>query len=364
MIDDESFINSLEIEDLKKKYIKLKEEKIKFIDEKFSNDFNSLKAKLEKEIQIDKNHRMILNACIFPFSQKNSFENYGYIFLRASPLSEIGEKNFDFLLFNKTNHVIIGEAKGQVKDPSRVIDEYKQRRSILEDNMDYFKNTYLNSGNCDSEFVLGVNWADSNETMKSILRKKLDIIVWSVGVDFITLKNRILKFVAPPSQPDKSHKKMLHVNRKLCSLETETSIDYKSFFPDSHIFAKLMLLIYLEEDENGNFRYDDLTELVKTELHYLGNDEIRKIVDEILKMGQEINFLDKVSSFAEPQYKIISKGKKADTREKELKNKWIKYQINKKKEQEIIQEISTLHERLLNERKKYKTMLDFTENNF
>jgi hypothetical protein len=123
LLDDSQFIKSLTFPKLKDEYTKAKELLLSKIDEKYKKLHDNMVNEKNQGIEEDKTHRMVLNACIFPFAQEDSLEKYGYYFLYASPLQELEVPNVDFVLFhpNPVIRAIMGEVKGRVSDPHRVV---------------------------------------------------------------------------------------------------------------------------------------------------------------------------------------------------------------------------------------------------
>jgi hypothetical protein len=141
---------------------------------------------------------MVLNACIFPFSQEGPLSKFGYYFIRASPLAEQGVTNLDFLLFHPEPEVsaIFGEVKGQINDPKKVVDQTRIRISAVDENKPYIRQNYFKSLDPQMEFVIGVSTADAMELSKAILRKGGNIKVWGTSIDISTMKPE-LSFIRP-----------------------------------------------------------------------------------------------------------------------------------------------------------------------
>ena len=70
---------------------------------------------------------------------------------------------------------------------------------------------------------------------------------------------------------------------------------------------------------------------MKEELAYIEIDRIRKETENILSIAEQIGFIEKVNE-SQKMYKIKSRAKKADTKEEEIKRRWINYSIEKEKE--------------------------------
>ena len=85
-------------------------------------------------IDSDKTHREILNGCVYPFTQRGKISSeLKYHFVRGSPLHELGEKNFDFLLYKPSDRspvAVMGEAKGSVSKHSGIVKEALGRKQV------------------------------------------------------------------------------------------------------------------------------------------------------------------------------------------------------------------------------------------
>jgi len=360
--DDTKFINYLAFDDLQTEYITKKKELYHHLDQKYKQEEQSLRNKKLEGIELDKDHRMVLNACIFPFSQEGPLAKFGYYFIRASPLSELEISNLDFLLFHPDpdTYAIFGEAKGQVNDAQRVVDQTKKRMKLVYDKQYYIKQNYFKNLNSELEFVLGVWMSYQTEIVKTVQRKGGEIKVWGTGPQINTMKPE-LSFVRPWVQSEPIGKTMFHKDRSLNQelANIETSWDYKSIFPDSHIFAKLSLLAWIREKEDGSFELSDLLEIVKQELDYLEDERIQKETEHILTIGEETGFIEKVPNKSN-NYKIISRAKKADSREEEIKKKWINFSIAKDNEAERKEELLKLQEKFKEKRSKRKTLSEYS----
>lgn len=367
MLDDSDFVNHLAFPELIEEYRKEKKLLLKTIEQKYETEKKYNVDKKNEGIKQDQNHRMILNACIFPFAQDDSIQRYGYTLLKASPLSELGGPNMDFLLYHPDTNpkLIFGEAKGQVEDHGRVTDQMKERIVVVERNSEYVKTQYLRNTNYTADYVIGVGWPNGNNMMKSVLRKGGRIKVWEVGID-ITENKETLTLVAPAKEDGEIAKTMLHekeFSRILSNLAT--SSDFKSVFIESHPFAKLSLLTIIRDDKDGFFYFADFLELVRREFDYLEGEEIYNIAKEILDLAIKIGYVElpekELTSNNKGRYRLSTRKKKAQSREMELKKKWIDFAIAKDKQNEIVQRLTELQGRIAEKRSKSKTILELIE---
>ena len=105
-MNDKVFLDSLGDDDvLREKYLSEKKKRLKTVERDFKKEEEVLKQNLRNEIMIDQQHLEILNCCVFPFQDRGLLlASTGYKLYRLSPLSELGVKNVDFLLFKKTDN--------------------------------------------------------------------------------------------------------------------------------------------------------------------------------------------------------------------------------------------------------------------
>lgn len=359
--DDTEFIEYLSFVELQNEYRIRKRELCQDIERRYKEEESSLRSNRLEAIETDKSHRMVLNACIFPFSQEGPLSKFGYYFIRASPLSELGVKNLDFLLFHPGEEVsaIFGEAKSQVNSPDKVVDETKKRIKTVHENIAYVGKNYFKKLDPELEFVLGVSMSDAMELTKKIMKRGGEIKVWSTGIQLSSMRPE-LSFVRP-WEGNEIGKTMFHNNKILNQhlSHVEISWDFKSIFPDSHIFAKLSLLAWVGEKEDGSFMFDDLLEIVKEELEYIEIDRIRKETEYILSVAEQIGFIEKINE-SQKMYKIKSRAKKADTKEEEIKRRWISYSIEKEKEADKAGQLEKLQDEFREKRSKQKSLSDYS----
>ncbi len=239
----------------------------------------------------------------------------------------------------------------------------KERIDVIGKNSEYIKTRYLKNSNYSNEFVIGVGWPNGNNMMKTVLRRGGQIKIWEIGID-ITGGKETLALVTPASEDGLTGKTMLHdKNFSRILTNVATTSEFKSVFVESHPFAKLSLLTLIREDKDGTFSFDDFLEITKREFDYLEEEEIRKIADEILNHAIEIKYIEMrekelTIELEKRRYHILSKKKKADSREIELRKKWIEYTISKDKEQEMDQSLAALQDKFKERRAKNKTILE------
>jgi len=327
LLDDE-FIEFLRAADLQRQYRTGIDTVVKEVNQEFTDRRDALVLDKQRNLELDKWHRNIVNSCIFPFTEAEMVSKVGYHFVRASPLHESGVPNFDFLLYNPAKAIaILGEAKGQLNDEGQVVNQTRERMRSAIAHADYIKNAYLNSNSADYDFVLGVQWADANRLAKSVARKGGGIVVWQSGSDLRSGDDR-LGILVPGNEERDVVRTMMHrddnLNHELSNVKT--SFEYKTFFIESHPVAKLTILNFVDAGKpDGVFSFADLLELVRSEIGYVDTQTISKQANLIIELGLRIGFIKEEGAAL---YKLTSRSKKAWNRYEELKQKWIAWSID------------------------------------
>lgn len=324
--DIDEFLDYLTFEDLKTNYLKEKNELLKRIELEEQEKRVENVRKLRSEIRVDQEHRKILNACLYPFATKVSpLRKLGYYFLRAAPLLEKGTSNLDFLIYKSASNgaAIFGEAKGSVSDPSQTVRETLDRRDVVESNRDYANRTYLGGANVSYEYVLGVSSVDSNNVAKAVIRRNGGLIIWHSERS----QNPQLTIFVPSEA--RIRPSMMHAEDQLnkeLGRKISTSLEFKTFFQQSHIAAKLLVLLSIDKlSADETFKPEDLIKVVETELDYVDDSEvILREARTILQTGIDIGF---VGVIGENRYKIRSRYKSAASRETDLMDKWVEHRL-------------------------------------
>ncbi len=187
-MDDEEFLKFLNFKELKEAYIEEKKQRLYTIEQEFESQKNFLEASKRNSIETDRRHRGMVNVCVAPFTEKGSLINAGYQFIRASPLAEFHIPNVDFLLFKQTQRAkiaILGEAKGSISNPDKIINEFQSRIEIINQKQDYIKANYLKvsvSENVFFEYVLAVPSRDAPDILNRVIEKGSGIVVWHAPI--------------------------------------------------------------------------------------------------------------------------------------------------------------------------------------
>jgi len=356
-MDEKEFLNSLVEDKLKRSYRLKKKSALKEIDRDFKNEVDFLKTKYDKGIEDDRRHRDILNCCIYPFIQNGPLALTGYQFVRASPLAELEVKNVDFLLFkstSRTNIAIFGECKGSGINPAKIVAECEQRKETIEGNLDYIKTRYLGLDPNDDlfvDYVIAVPDNDAPGMLKTVIETGGRFVVWHAP---LTGKAKIaLAFPPKRNLEMKLRESMIHRDLELnrafqTPLRTDRSVF--SVFPEGHPVSKMTFLISLANPGSSGLvvtKDEVIGQMKNTELYYLENDLIELEVRDVLNKAKDISFLEWVPE--EEAYKIKCRGKRRDTLEVKLKEKWISHRLRTELERRKQKEVERVQEEFIKE---------------
>ena len=321
-INNNNFLNELP-KNLRKQYRQEEANVIKKINIKWSDNLH--RERRLNDIKDSEHHAAIINACIYPFVQEDSLSsNLDYSYIQNSPLWETGDKNFDFLLGSTTDKILIfGEAKGKVT-PKNIIHQYRERKQIIKKHSKLIKENIFDTDKY--EYVLGVPSYEVDKMQTAIKKSKEDIIVWGINEGESILSLDTLQ-------------ENIHYNDNLNKIlkTIPTNTNYKEFFYENQTFAKMNLLTAIDKNnkEMWFFSFDDLKQMVTTELDHTSEKTIINCTNYILTNATQIGFIKNLKN---EQYKIQSRYKDSGQRSNELKEKYITYCINKRRNEEITDE--------------------------
>lgn len=145
------------------------------------NSFNEeqYRARLRDQIQKEKEHRRLLNLCVFPFTSDPSPSEFKFV--RADPLTEIDEPNFDFLLWDFNGQAIFGEAKANIQQGANsLVNECQEQIDAVERNRDYIVENYLGEEPRHIEYVMTIFSSDADEITRSVIKKGVEVVTWAV----------------------------------------------------------------------------------------------------------------------------------------------------------------------------------------
>ncbi len=348
-MDEDAFVESLRFEDLKQRYQEEKASTFARVEDKFRQRKEECERELKASIEDDRRHREVLTLCINPFAHRR-FRPYelGYRFLRGAPLYELGVRNFDFLLGNITTNppvVILGEAKGSVSSPGRVVREVVERREIALKHIDHIKERYLRiKADPRVETVLAISAVHAVGVIDAIVREGGSIIPWMVdrgdNILFLELSESIDRSLRPT---------MLHGERELNNaLRRIESMEMGfNIFPQSHPVTKLRMLAVSAQKVDRSLLVDPgVLELnLQSDLFYLDDESIKELKKEILSLGYEIGLLREEKDKVRLSTRWTGRG----AVEEEIEAKWANYRLDQMLAQQKQEAIEKLREKFSRE---------------
>jgi len=343
---------------LSKKYKEIQSKTLSECKAKFEENKEIFIKNIEKGISTDKDHRDLINLCVFPFSKKQFNEDLNYNFIRAEPLWELMVKNFDFLLCNfKKELVIFGECKSSIYNYADVVKEAKERRKIVEDNMDYIIKEYLGFKPKYIEYVMGVYSSDDEDLIKQIIRLKSELIVWSIDRYKKLLSSRSFQNIS-----EEQKRNIEHNHTKLNSLLNKIPTDTGGYdmFPSSHVITLLRQLILTKENKEKDLIVSPsiIKEKVKSDIFYLDEKYQTDISSKIINYAEQIGFIEPVSEKS-IEYRIVSNYRHEDGLEKDLVRKYINFKIREEEMKHLEYSHIIARDTIENELKKQLTLDKF-----
>ncbi|MDE2589587.1 MAG: hypothetical protein KGL95_07975, partial [Patescibacteria group bacterium] len=166
MIDDTEFQQSLVTKGIGSRYINEVKDLRRKLRKDFKREDSKLIGDLRDELEQSKLHDQLISMAIFPFLEKSSvLRKLGYEFVKCAPLLEKGVKNLDYLIYKRSGKraiAIFGEGKTRTSHPLQIINEYNDRKKIVEQNRNYILENYLDkSKETIFEYVLTVFSGDA-----------------------------------------------------------------------------------------------------------------------------------------------------------------------------------------------------------
>jgi len=298
--------------------------------------------RLQDHIQKEKEHRKLLNLCVFPFNNEPS--PAGFKFVRADPLVELnddtgeeddGFKNFDFMLWDFDGQAIFGDAKANINQGAEsLLNEIEEQIEIVEENRDYIIENYIGKDPDHIDYVLATFAGDSNDITRKAISGGYEVITWAIHqMD----KNISVNTVLPRSEEipegetiDDVRLRVRHSKHELNeALEhVETRDGSFNVFPESHPVTKLRVLNAARISEDGYcfVNVADVQEIVESELIYLDEESCREVTENIIDKGCEIDYLTDFEDH-EADFKIKSRYTHSDGLSKTLERKWCQHQV-------------------------------------
>jgi len=300
-------------------------------------DREGYKEDLENFIDQEREHRRLINFCVFPFVQSAP---EGYQFVRADPLEECGVKNFDFLLHDLEGKVIFGEAKASL--PTNVdseINDLLEQRDTVEEWQDYIEENYLGREMVFAEYVLATYDNYANTASRKVLARGEDVKVWGVNR---TEKELNLKKSLPDETPDNlpgddpiaelsslAKHSIGQLNSKLENCGTATGA--VSVLPESADIDQLRVVTraYSSRGRDTFINRSDIRREIKAGARNYGAERIDEITDELIQLGQEIGLLRDWEN-GPADYRVVSQYTSRKGIEKTLKKKWKEHKVKEK----------------------------------
>jgi hypothetical protein len=366
VVSDEEFETELNFEDLKSKYRNTVRKSRDGLTRKHVSERAELRKLKLAGIEAERTHRDLLNLCVYPFTEEGKGRReLGYRFLRASPLSELGLPNFDFLIarlypVDEVAILIVGEAKGSVGSPKGVVNEVVKKREIFTANSGLVLTQYLGQEK-DRRYILetvvAVNSIDSANMIAAVVESAEPIKVWHGP----TTGTALLSIAAPPSGTRESHR-YLHADHNLNELLDKLPTIRRTFdvWPKTHTLIQLGALVRAAhpEDYGMSVKTVDLEAVLTRDMFYLSPKEREELALGLVSQGLAMGFL---SPIAGPggEFKIVAKGARRDALEATMQEKWLRWQLEQDLETEIEQDRQAIQETLRGERSRRKTMRDY-----
>jgi len=295
--------------------------------------------RLERGIKKEREHRKLLNLCVFPFASDSPPSDF--VFAHADPLEELDVPNFDFLLWDFDGQAIFGEAKANIgQGPLSLLNEVREQREAVEDNMDYIIDNYLGREPRNVEIVLATFSGDANQITRKAISEGRDVVTWGVhqmrkSISVHTVLPRESE-IPDGEDNDDVRLRIKHSKHELNRTLEEAESAEGSFdlFPESDPVTKLRAIITASYSEGGHCFVDteDIVDVVETDLFYLSEEEHDQIVDEIVDEALDIGFIREYED-SEADYKIVSRYTNSSGLEKTLEKKWINAQVDAKIEE-------------------------------
>jgi len=352
----EDFDNLLYSKELKHAYDTETNKAMREIENEFNKNREHLIKTLKNSIDSERQHRDILNSCVYPFTERGSMSSSQYKFVRGSPLAELGLANMDFLLYKKHDKLpvaILGECKGSVSRISSVVEETRKRLKVAEDNIATIKESYLHlppENDLLLECVLAVPSGTSDEAIGKVIDTGGGIIVWKAALT----GDPEISIAHPPRFTHAMN--MMHRDKGLnVGLKNAPSNRrFLSVFPQSHPYLELTSIIRAAwpGDSGLVLTEDEVRLALSKDLFYMEDSYVRQKSAEILSSGVSIGFME--WSPKEGAYRIVARGNNRGQLELRLEDKWIDDHIRRQLEQRKSEESESIKEKYRKEITKQK----------
>lgn len=300
---------------------KLEKEQKTILDNILKKTTDDCKKSIKDEITRDQLHSMLVNMCAYAFSESGPLIETGYHFVTVEPLyrfrGEKGNKIFDLVLYNREQKIaILIECKSSISDSAEVLRALNDQitntqfhRKDLEEEI---------GGEIDSiEYVICSIPQDVEEVAK-VMRDE-PVCLWSVDLFAFTLK-----LYNPSASKDSGEtsrlikQRQLHRDPKLreplySKTESQGQIDGYHVTPSSHIgriLSRVIIRVIQKilpstSAQERKFWMYELVDMLREELPRTDVADIRRIADEIIKLGTSIEIFE-VESSEKPMETVLS----------------------------------------------------------
>ena len=301
-------------------------------------------ANLEADIKQQRAHRKLVNLCVFPFTNEPSPAEFKFV--RADPLAELNEdlaedeegvENFDFMLWDFQGQAIFGEAKANIRQGAEsLLNDVEDQIEDVEDHLDYIVDNYIGKEPRHIDYVLATFATDANDVTRKAISGGYEVITWAVhrmgkNITVNTVLPRSDE-VPPGEDNDDVRRRIKHSQHRLNATLENVDTREGSFnaFPESHPVTKLRALISAKINDDGwcFVDVDDVVDVVDQDLLYLDEADCREIAENIVTLGQDIDFLREYDDH-EADYKLKSRYTDSDGLYKTLENKWCQYRVER-----------------------------------
>ncbi len=332
---DDDFASTILDKATRERYLGEKKQRLREIKVEFTKDRVNFERAQRTDIQTQRRHRQILNSCIYPFNQDGPLRDTGYEFIRASPLSELGAKNVDFLLYKRSDRLpvaVFGECKGDVKRVATEVTDTRKKIDVIKQNVDHIKQKYLElpvENEVLFEYVVAVPANLAHEFHNQVLDTGGGIIVWKVNLTSdprLTMESG-LSLTAPPRSSGLDVGDMMHREKSLNTAllgGLATVGKFLNVFPQSHPFLELTCLVCASTPGisglivKPEFLRNDV---LAQELFYLDSADIDEKAKKIIDNGTKIGAIE--WSDVEQAYRLKSNSTKSAKIEEMIETKWI-----------------------------------------
>lgn len=297
---------------------------------------------LETGIRKEREHRKLVNLCVFPFN--NDPSPLGFKFVRADPLAELnddldegedGVTNFDFMLWDFGGQAIFGDAKANVQQgPESLLNDIEEQIEDVEENIDHIVGEYIGREPDNIDYVLAVFAGDAADITRKAIEGGYNVITWAVHQmdKNITVNTELPRSEEIPDDEDIDDVRLRIRHSKHQLNERLTNVDTRegsfNVFPESHPVTKLRVLIAAKINDDGwcFVNVEEVVDIVEDELLYLDREECREIADDLIELGRDVDFLRKYEDH-EADYKIKSRYTESEGLYQTLERKWIQYKV-------------------------------------